>query len=55
MSGLTNHEHIDFWCGIAQYSSMSTLLFWVFNQAIYAWLILCIILAQKDNRHIVFI
>ena len=55
MSGLTNHEHIDFWCGIAQYSSMSTLLFWVFNQAIYAWLILCIIFAQKDNRHIVFI
>lgn len=55
LNGLTNNSHIEFWCGFAQYSSMTTQLFWVFNQAFYAWLITCILLAQKDNRQIIFI
>ena len=34
-------DHIERWSGAFQYSSNTTLLFWVFNQAIYAWIILC--------------
>lgn len=55
LSGITNTTHIEFWNEIAQYSSMTTQLFWVFNQCIYAWLIICIILTQNDNRQIIFI
>lgn len=46
--------HIEWWSGY-QYSSNTTLVFWVFNQAIYAWIILLFLLLQTDNRHIVFI
>ncbi len=38
-----------------QYSSMLTQLFWVFNQAIPAWVITLLLLAQKDNRQVVYI
>ena len=48
-------DHIERWSGAFQYSSNTTLLFWVFNQAIYAWIILLFLLLQTDNRHIVFI
>ncbi len=47
-------EHIEWWSGF-QYSSNTTLLFWVFNQAIYGWLLILLILVQKNNRHIGFI
>lgn len=29
------YSHIEFWCSGYQFSSMTTQLFWVFNQAIY--------------------
>ncbi len=38
-----------------QYSAFSTQLFWVYNQAIYGWLIFLFILQQKKNRHIILI
>ena len=31
--------HLEWWSYIGQYSSNTTVLFWVFNQGIYAWLI----------------
>lgn len=52
---LENSAHIEWWVSPYQYSSMTTQLFWVFNQAIPAWL--CTILAymQKNNKSLVFI
>lgn len=47
-------EHIEWWSGL-QYSSHSTQLFWVFNQAIYGWLLTMLILSEEDNRRLVLI
>lgn len=48
-------NHIEYWIYGYQMSSMSTQLFWVFNQAIPAWIITLLLLHQKDNRSIIFI
>ena len=45
-------EHIEWWAGYFQYSSNTTLLFFVFNQSIPVWLIVCILLQLKDNKYI---
>lgn len=47
---LENDLHLEWWVGVYQYSSMTTQLFWVFNQAIPAWLCTIMLLSQKDNR-----
>lgn len=48
-------EHIEWWTSALQFSSNTTQIFFVFNQCIYGWLVLLLILHQKDNKHIVFI
>lgn len=50
-----NTLHMENWAPGFQISSMTTQLFWVFNQAIPAWLITLLIMHQKDNRSLVFI
>jgi hypothetical protein len=40
-------QHLEIWAGNLQYSSFSTQLFWVFNQAVPAWL--CCILILESN------
>lgn len=52
---LPNTQHIEWWVEPYQYSSMTTQLFWVFNQAIPAWLCTIFAYMQKNNRSIVFI
>ena len=47
-------EHLEWWSKY-QYSSFTTQLFWVYNQAIYAWIITLMVLQSKKNRHLVFI
>lgn len=48
--------HLEWWVGQPyQYSSMTTQLFWVFNQAIPAWLCTMLAWKQKNNRSIVVI
>lgn len=48
--------HIEWWVGQPyQYSSVTTQLFWVFNQAIPAWLCTMLAWKQKNNRSIVVI
>ena len=47
--------HLEWWGTAYQYSSMTTQLFWVFNQAIPIWLGTIVILMQKNNRNVVFI
>ena len=52
---IANEAHIEWWVEPYQYSSMTTQLFWVFNQAIPAWLCTIFALMQKNNRSIVLI
>ena len=49
-----NREHIEWWIGspYLQYSSMTTQLFWVFNQAVPIWLCTVVIITQKNNRYL---
>ncbi len=43
-----NSGHLEWWFKYAQFSSVTTCLFWVFNQAIVCWLVtLCIINETK--------
>ncbi len=50
-----NTIHVENWMPGFQMSSFSTQLFWVFNQAIPAWLITLLLLCQKDNKSVIFI
>lgn len=52
---MENDMHLEWWISSYQYSSMTTQLFWVFNQAIPAWLSTIMIFVQKNNRSVVFI
>lgn len=51
LAALSSTEHLEWWTKF-QFSSMTTQLFWVFNQAIPAWLITVLLYLQKNNRHI---
>lgn len=46
--------HIEWW-NAYQFSSFTTQLYWVYNQAIYAWVLTALIMIQKNNRHILCI
>lgn len=48
-------EHLEWWCGDMQFSSFTTQLFWVFNQAIPTWILTLLVLMQKQNSYIVFL
>lgn len=48
-------SHIEWWAADFQFSSMTTQLFWVFNQALPAWLATILILNQKNCKNILFI
>lgn len=50
--GLT--DHLEWWAGLGvfQYSSNTTLLFWVFNQAIPIWVLMALLLQLKDNKYV---
>ena len=52
---LPNDMHLEWWIEPYQYSSMTTQLFWVFNQAVPAWLCTMLAYMQKNNRSMVFI
>ncbi|MCA2000698.1 MAG: hypothetical protein LDL51_02410, partial [Chloroflexi bacterium] len=41
-------QHLEIWSGNLQYSSFTTQLFWVFNQAVPAWLCI-VLLADHDT------
>ena len=44
-------QHLEIWSGNLQYSSFTTQLFWVFNQAVPAWLCIVLILdSLLSNR-----
>ena len=42
-------EHLEWWCTYFQYSAHTTVLYWVFNQAIPVWLLTALFLNMKGN------
>lgn len=55
ISGMENGMHLEWWMQPYQYSSMTTQLFWVFNQSLPAWLCTVFAMQLTDNRSIVFV
>ncbi len=53
LPGLT--EHIEWWSGYYQYSSDTTLLYWVFNQTIVFWLAMLLLLHAKNSKSLFFL
>ena len=47
--------HLEWWGWPYQYSSFTTQLFWVFNQAIPVWVGTLLVLLQKNARHLLLI
>lgn len=47
-------KHLEWWTTF-QFSSFTTQLFWVFNQALPIWLILLLMYHQKNNRFIIIL
>lgn len=47
--------HIEWWATYFQFSSNTTQLFWVFNQAIPIWIAIALILQQVNVRNVYFI
>ena len=54
-SNYSNVMHIEFWSGSYQFSSFTTQLFWVFNQAIPVWIGTMMVLLQKNNKYMLLI
>ncbi len=48
-------SHMEWWYGRYQFSSFTTQLFWVFNQAIPAWLAVMLMYNEKNNKSLFFI
>ncbi len=48
------YTHLEIWSGTLQYSSFTTQLFWVFNQAVPAWLCIALILDTNVIARAVF-
>lgn len=51
MSAITQTQHLEWW-SLFQFSANTTQLFWVFNQAIPAWLIVVVLLIQKQMKNV---
>jgi len=47
--------HIEWWAGNYQYSSNTTMLFWVFNQTIVIWLAVLLVLHMKNVKSVFFL
>ena len=52
---LTWTTHLEWTLDQLQYSSFTTQLFWVFNQALPAWVMTMALLLEDKNRHMVFL
>ena len=45
----------EWWAIFYNFPGMTSHLFWAYNQAIYGWLIYCLIMRQTNNRNLLFI
>ncbi len=48
-------SHLEWWFPGFQFSSMTTQLYWVFNQAIPAWVLTMLLYHNKNNKNIIFL
>lgn len=48
-------SHLEWWAGFYQYSSNTTQLFWVFNQAIPCWIIMGLIINKINPKYLFFL
>jgi len=48
-------QHLEWWAQHMEYSSFTTQIYWVFNQALPAWLCMAIFVNGIDRRHIAFL
>lgn len=48
-------DHIECWSTVAEYSSMTTCLLWVFNQTIVPWIIILLYLSGEKKRNYAFL
>jgi hypothetical protein len=48
-------QHLEWWASGFQYSSFTTQLFWVFNQAIPAWICMALIITSNERKNLFFI
>lgn len=55
LSDIPPSQQLEWWSTSYQYSSMTTQLFWVFNQAIPAWLITFLLFIQKNNKNMIIL
>lgn len=55
MSTMSSALHLEWWNDPYQISSLTTQLFWVFNQCIPAWLATVLVMNLKDNKSIVIV
>ncbi len=46
--------HLEWWCPGCQYSSFTTCLFWVFNQAVPAWIAILLLLYDRRIENFAF-
>lgn len=56
---LVYHEplgtHIEWWLSGLQFSSLTTCLFWVFNQTIVPWIVILCIMQEQDFSHYILL
>ncbi len=48
-------SHLEWWYPYVQFSSFTTQLFWVFNQALPAWVGVMILYHEKNNKNMAFL
>jgi len=47
--------HIEWWASIYQFSSITTCLFWVFNQTVISWIIILCLINEKSVKNFAYI
>ena len=47
--------HIEWWNSIYQYSSITTCLFWVFNQSVIPWMVIMCLINEKNVKNYAYI
>ncbi len=52
---ITKTTHLEWWSTPYQFSSITSQLFWVFNQAVPAWVATMLMVTQKNMKTLVFI
>lgn len=56
VTGINNHgNHYERWAYFAQFSSVTTCLFWVYNQTIVIWLVTLCILNERSVKNFAFL